>query len=227
MNVPRSPPGFNPRRRYSRPMYCATLSSSGLGVSRPRIESSAMIPIRRRMSSGEIVSAARCTGACACKRSNRASKEPRRKEKGQKTNAPDRSPTRSGALVFCPFSFRRGSLLALLLLLQAQAPVQRAALTISPEDIRRRIGIIADDSMRGRDTPSPELDKVAQYIGREYRRLGLKPGGDRGTFIQRYSIDRVKIVADSSVAFVHGGGADITFSYGTNFAFVDNTFDSG
>jgi len=118
-------------------------------------------------------------------------------------------------------------LLALLLLLQAQAPVQRAAQTISPEDIRRRIGIIADDSMRGRDTPSPELDKVAQYIGREYRRLGLKPGGDRGTFIQRYSIDRVKIVADSSVAFVHGGGADITFSYGTDFAFVDNTFDSG
>jgi hypothetical protein len=113
-----------------------------------------------------------------------------------------------------------------LLLLQAQAPVQRAAHTISPEDIRRRIGIIADDSMRGRDTPSPELDKVAQYIAGEYRRLGLKPGGDRGTFIQRYSLDRVKIVADSSAAFVHGGpGA--TFKYGTDFVFADNTFESG
>ena len=92
-------------------------------------------------------------------------------------------------------------MLAFLLLLQAQAPVQRAARTISPEDIRRRIGIIADDSMRGRDTPSPELDKTAQYIAGEYRRLGLKPGGDRGTFIQRYSLDRVKIVPDSSAAF--------------------------
>ena len=76
-------------------------------------------------------------------------------------------------------------MLALLLLLQAQAAEQQAAHTISPGDIRRRIGIIADDSMRGRDTPSPELDKVAQYIAGEYRRLGLKPGGDRGTFIQR------------------------------------------
>jgi len=104
--------------------------------------------------------------------------------------------------------------------------VQRAAQTISPEDIRRRIGIIADDSMRGRDTPSPELDKVAQYIAREYRRLGLKPGGDRGTFIQRYSLDRVQVVAESSVAFVHGGG-DVTFSYGTDFVFADNSFDSG
>jgi len=113
-----------------------------------------------------------------------------------------------------------------MLLLQAQAPMQRAALTISPEDIRRRIGIIADDSMRGRDTPSPELDKVAEYIGREYRRLGLKPGGDRGTFIQRYSIDRVKIVAESSAAFVHGGpGA--TLQYGNDFIFADNMFASG
>src|SRR3989449_7130538 len=51
-------------------------------------------------------------------------------------------------------------------------------------------------SMRGRDTPSAELDKVAAYIGREYRRLGLTPGGDNGTFIQRYSLDRVQVVAE-------------------------------
>ncbi|HEV8381583.1 MAG TPA: M20/M25/M40 family metallo-hydrolase [Gemmatimonadales bacterium] len=117
-------------------------------------------------------------------------------------------------------------MLALLLVLQAQAPVQRAAQTITPGDIRRRIGIIADDSMRGRDTPSPELDEVAQYIAREYRRLGLKAAGDRGTFIQRYPLDRVRIVPESSVAFVHGGpGA--TLKYGTDFTFDDNMFESG
>ncbi len=119
-------------------------------------------------------------------------------------------------------------MVALLLLWTLQSPVsaQRAAQTISPEDIRRRIGIIADDSMRGRDTPSPELDKVATYIGREYRRLGLKPGGDNSTFIQRYSLDKVQIVAESSVAFVHGG-AGATLKYGTDFVFADNMFESG
>jgi hypothetical protein len=112
------------------------------------------------------------------------------------------------------------------LLVQTPPSVQRAAQTISADGIRRRIGIIADDSMRGRDTPSPELDKVALYIGREYSRLGLTPGGDRGTFIQRYSLDRVRIVAESSVAFVHGGpGA--TLKYGTDFIFADNMFESG
>ena len=115
---------------------------------------------------------------------------------------------------------------AFLLLLQAQAPLQRTAQTISPDDIRRRIGIIADDSMRGRDTPSPELDKVAQYIAGEYRRLGLKPGGDRGGFIQRYSIDRVRVLGDSWAAFVHGG-AGATLKYGTDFILADNMFESG
>jgi hypothetical protein len=121
-------------------------------------------------------------------------------------------------------------LVALLLLSSAlitQTPVQRAVETISADDIRRRIGIIADDSMRGRDTPSPELDKVAAYLAREYRRLRLKPAGDGGTFLQRYSIDRVQVSAESSVAFVHGTGADVTLSYGTDFVFVDNSFDGG
>ncbi|HYX81868.1 MAG TPA: M20/M25/M40 family metallo-hydrolase, partial [Gemmatimonadales bacterium] len=127
---------------------------------------------------------------------------------------------------FSPFLFPEVVLIALLLLLQAQAPLQPVAQTISPEDIRRRIGIIADDSMRGRDTPSPELDKVARYIAGEYRRFGLKPGGDRGTFIQRYALDRVKILGDSSVAFVHGGpGA--TLKYGSDFFLANNMFASG
>src|SRR5947207_15043663 len=100
------------------------------------------------------------------------------------------------------------------MLLQAQAPLQRAAQTITPEDIRRRIGIIADDSMRGRDTPSPELDKVAAYIGREYRRLGLTAGGGSGPFIPHYTIHRVEIRGDSSGAFLHPAGHDANVAYG-------------
>lgn len=122
-------------------------------------------------------------------------------------------------------------LLALLLLpgtalAQSPASVQQAVQSITREDIRRRIGIIADDSMRGRDTPSPELEKVAAYIAGEFGRLGLKPAGDNGTFLQRYALDKVQFVSDSSAAFVHGGG-DATLTYGKDFLFADNSFDSG
>ena len=125
-------------------------------------------------------------------------------------------------------SLRVLSLLLFPSVLAAQSPasVQRAVRSIVPDDIKRRIGIIADDSMRGRDTPSPELEKVATYIAGEFRRFGLKPGGDNGSFLQRYSLDRVQFVAESSSAFVHGGG-DATLVYGRDFAFTDNMFESG
>jgi hypothetical protein len=120
------------------------------------------------------------------------------------------------------------SLLLLPSVVAAQSPasVQRAVQSITPDDIKRRIGIIADDSMRGRDTPSPELEEVAAYIAAEFRRFGLKPGGDDGTYLQRYALNRVQFVAESSVAIVHGGG-DATLTYGRDFVFADNMFENG
>jgi hypothetical protein len=83
--------------------------------------------------------------------------------------------------------------LALLLLsgsLAAQRPasLQGAVNSIDAEDITRRVGVLAHDSMRGRDTPSPELEQVAAYVAGEFRRFGLAPGGDDGTYVQRYGI---------------------------------------
>jgi len=64
----------------------------------------------------------------------------------------------------------------------------QAAATITEADYMRRIGVIAHDSMRGRNTPSPELEATAEWIASEFRAMGLEPAGDDGTFIQRYSI---------------------------------------
>jgi hypothetical protein len=73
------------------------------------------------------------------------------------------------------------------------AAIERAASTITAADFLQRLGVIADDSMRGRETPSPELDQTAAYIAAEFARLGLRPGGDNGTFLQRYPIRRTQV----------------------------------
>ena len=65
-----------------------------------------------------------------------------------------------------------------------------AAATITGGDVMRRVGIIADDSMMGRDTPSRGLELTAKYVADEFRRFGLEPGGDSGTWFQRYPITR-------------------------------------
>lgn len=68
----------------------------------------------------------------------------------------------------------------------AGEPLAAGAATITAADMYARIGVLADDSLRGRDTPSPGLESAAAYLVREYRRLGLEPAGENGTFYQRY-----------------------------------------
>lgn len=72
-------------------------------------------------------------------------------------------------------------------LLAQQGPA-RGVESITERDVRHRVGIIADDSMGGRDTPSPGLEMTARYIAGEFQRFGLTPAGGSGSFIQRYPL---------------------------------------
>jgi hypothetical protein len=92
--------------------------------------------------------------------------------------------------------------------------VDNAANSISAADVARRIGIVADDSMMGRDTPSRGLDMTAQYVADEFKRFGLKPAGDSGTYFQRYPITRTRLLTDqSSVTFTGPQGEFITLPF--------------
>ena len=110
----------------------------------------------------------------------------------------------------------------------AQAPVAArpsagsvaaAVNSITANDIARRIGVIAHDSMRGRDTPSPELDEVANYIAGEFRRFGLKPGGDKGSYLQQYRMIRTS-VDTARTRVVLTGAATTTLKTGVDVNLV-------
>lgn len=94
--------------------------------------------------------------------------------------------------------------------------LRRAAESITEADVRQRIFIIAHDSMGGRDTPSPGLTKTANYIASEFKRFGLKPGGDAGSYLQKYPIARKQLLPDrSTIAFSNGtAGINATFARG-------------
>jgi Zn-dependent M28 family amino/carboxypeptidase len=66
-------------------------------------------------------------------------------------------------------------------------PLSEVVASITMEDVQTRIGILAHDSMGGRDTPSPGLEMAAAWAANEFQRMGLEPGGDEGSFIQRYA----------------------------------------
>ncbi len=71
--------------------------------------------------------------------------------------------------------------------ISAQAGTGAGAATITADDLRFRIGALAHDSMRGRATPSPELDKAARHIARRFEEFGLQPA-DGDSYLQEYPL---------------------------------------
>src|SRR4051812_41133972 len=77
---------------------------------------------------------------------------------------------------------------------QAQKPVpsqlplkhtpEPTVAAITPRDLMTRLYIFADDSMMGRQIGTQYSDKGTAYIANEVKKLGLKPGGDNGTYFQ-------------------------------------------
>lgn len=73
--------------------------------------------------------------------------------------------------------------------LKAVAPEEVARRVIDDADVRRTVGFLASDAMRGRDTPSPELERAAAWIAERFAVAGLDPAGDDGGFIQFWPYD--------------------------------------
>ena len=61
------------------------------------------------------------------------------------------------------------------------------AATISADDMKRHLYIVAGPEMEGRDTPSPGLEKAANYIEAHFKSLGLLPG-NKDSYRQVYPI---------------------------------------
>ena len=76
--------------------------------------------------------------------------------------------------------------------------VEQAVATITEEDFLWRVGVIAHDSMMGRNTPSPGLDLTAEWIASEFEKWGLRGGAEDGGFIQRYPLVRMALDLDAS-----------------------------
>lgn len=70
--------------------------------------------------------------------------------------------------------------------------LEQAVSSITERDMYRHIEVMAHDSMMGRDTPSPELDVTGEYVASQFRRIGLEPGAENDSYIQRYPVTELR-----------------------------------
>ncbi|MDZ7343023.1 MAG: M20/M25/M40 family metallo-hydrolase [candidate division KSB1 bacterium] len=84
------------------------------------------------------------------------------------------------------------------------SPPPREALdAIRPSDIRQHIEFLASDSLKGRDTPSPELDRAAQYIADEFKRHGIKPVKE--SYFHAFHVSKVRLGDENRLALTKRG----------------------
>jgi hypothetical protein len=104
--------------------------------------------------------------------------------------------------------------LAVLLLsaacLQAQS-FAPAAMTgygsINGADLKRHVYVLASDSLEGRETAEPGQRKAAAYIASHFSRLGLKPLGSGGSYLQPYDVEVTKVNTSRSSLIVNANEA--------------------
>lgn len=70
------------------------------------------------------------------------------------------------------------------------------AASITADDLKKHLYVVAGKEMEGRDTPSPGLEKAADYIEAHFKSLGLLPGnGD--SYRQRYPLYKDSLISTS------------------------------
>ncbi len=74
------------------------------------------------------------------------------------------------------------------------------------------IQALADDSMRGRDTGTPEHRRAQEYVVRHLERNGVKPAGERG-FFQTVPLRSYRLRSEQSSAFIADNGPKRTLRW--------------
>ena len=79
---------------------------------------------------------------------------------------------------------------------------QTAPATHSPQAaaILNDIRYLASDYLDGRLTGSPQNDSAATWLARRFKRLGLRPGGDGGTYLQHWTVSSTAATREAFVA---------------------------
>ncbi|MCU0452907.1 MAG: M20/M25/M40 family metallo-hydrolase [Bacteroidetes bacterium] len=91
---------------------------------------------------------------------------------------------------------------------QSFDPAARAGYeSIKATDLKKHVLILASDSLEGRETAEPGQRKAAAYIASHFGRLGLKPVGSHGGYLQPFEVEVTKVDPSRSSLVVNADEA--------------------
>lgn len=95
---------------------------------------------------------------------------------------------------------------------------------ITPELIQKYVDYLASDSMKGRNTPSPELDKAADYIANEFAAMGIQKVN--GSYFQNIPFCTKNLDVNNCKLSITLGNESKKFNLKTDYTPFENTADA-
>jgi hypothetical protein len=95
------------------------------------------------------------------------------------------------------------------------ATERKTAARLKLETIRDVTAKLSSPEFEGRGTGQPGADRAAQYLADQFAKLGLKPAGDNGTYLQQIKFRSTQVLADTSFKV-----GDDTLKYGVDYVFL-------
>jgi peptidase M28-like protein len=75
---------------------------------------------------------------------------------------------------------------------------------ITAAQLKEWLYVVASDDMEGRDTPSRGLDQAAKFIADHLSQWKVKPGGDDGTYLQKFALTSRRVEPELTIASFNG-----------------------
>jgi hypothetical protein len=97
---------------------------------------------------------------------------------------------------------------------------------ITAEAVRGHVEFLASDEMRGRDTPSPGLERAATWLAERLEALGLDPAGDNGGYIQRWPLEDTRLDMDGLRLEVRTASRATRLEFARDFFVLPSARDS-
>ena len=93
--------------------------------------------------------------------------------------------------------------------------IDKAIHSITSEDLKKQISVIASDDFQGRAPSTAGEKKTIAYLAEQFKQLGLKPANN-GSYFQKVSL--IKLTADKSMTLdISGKKSKITLKYPDDF----------
>src|SRR6516162_6165740 len=94
--------------------------------------------------------------------------------------------------------------------------------SIDSEKIRATVKYLSDDALEGRGTGQRGGDLAADWIAAQFKKYGLQPAGDDGTFFQKIGFYGVTTDPQQThFAFVAKAGAETSLRFAEDYVATD------